>query len=237
MIERYGLGALPSPSDPRDYPLQLAPLTAPLSRRFVCDGMPNVLNQGSTPQCEAFASSGMKSWQEKRDKHGLVDFDEGWLYSRCKSLDGIPGAGTDGRSAMRVLKGSGLKALNRPEPPEHFKIAAYYAVPLNFDGLRTAIMQYGPVVLGGRWYSSWFRPTQGLLPAPAGGVAGGHAVLAFGWDLDVGGTGGSLLIRNSWGEYAGSVNGNFYAPVRFYLPALWEAWRAEDVITGAPGPR
>ena len=46
--------------------------------------------------------------------------------------------------------------------------------------------------------------------------------------------GGSLLVRNSWGLYLGSVNGNFYAPYARYLPALGEAWKAVDVV-GLPG--
>ena len=129
----YALGAHPSPPDPRDWPLQLAPLTVPLPRRFVCNGMGPVLDQGDKPQCVAYASSGSQTWRAKRDAEGVVDFDESWLYVRCKAIDGIPGDGTDGRSAMRVLKGSGMKALNRPEPPEHFKVAAYYAVPLDLD--------------------------------------------------------------------------------------------------------
>ena len=230
----YALGALPSPPDDRDYALQLAPLTAPLPRRFVCDGMGPVLDQGAKPQCVAYASSGSQAWRAKRDAEGVVDFDEEWLYVRCKAIDGIPGDGTDGRSAMRVLKGSGMKALNRPEPPEHFKVAAYYAVPLALATLKTALMQYGPIVVGGRWYNAWFRPVKGILPPAGGGVAGGHAVLLFGWDDDV--ASGSLLVRNSWGVYPGSVNGNFYAPYARYLPSLWEAWKALDWVSRRPVP-
>ena len=178
---------------------------------------------------------GSQTWRAKRDAEGVVDFDEGWLYTRCKAIDGIPGDGTDGRSAMRVLKGSGMKALNRPEPPEHFKVAAYYAVPLDLTSMKTALVQYGPLVVGGRWWDSWFRPVKGILPPPGGRVAGGHAVLIFGWDDDV--ASGSLLVRNSWGVYTGSVNGNFYAPYGRYLPSLWEAWKATDVITRPTGPR
>ena len=48
-----------------------------------------------------------------------------------------------------MLKGSGMKALNRPEPPEHFKVAAYYAVPLDIASLKTALMQYGPLSWAG----------------------------------------------------------------------------------------
>jgi hypothetical protein len=229
-MSEYGLGALPSPPDDRDWPLQLAPLTAPLPRRFVCAGMGPVLDQHKRPTCVAHAASGLATWFGKRDAEGVTDYDEEWLYARCKVIDGIPGDGTDGRSAMRVMKGTGLKAVNRPEPPEHFKIAAYYAVPVIADTLRLALTQYGPIVVGGAWYNSWFRPVNGVLPAAGGGVAGGHAVLLFGYDLDVGG--GSFLIRNSWGtDWPGSVNGNAYVAFSRYVPSLWEAWKAVDVVT------
>jgi hypothetical protein len=236
MSEDFGLGALESPPDPRDYPLQLAPLTAPLPSRFLCDGMPPVLNQGKLPMCVAFATSGMLSWFGKIDAEGVVDFDEPWIYRNCKAIDGIVGAGTDGRSAMRVVKNLGARALNRPEPATHFRVAAYYAVPVTATALKTALMQYGPVLLGSRWFNSWFRPVNGIIDKGTGGVAGGHATLLFGWDNDAI-PGGALYVRNSWGFYPGSRNGNFLAPTVSFLANTWEAWKATDAITKPPGPR
>lgn len=233
MTDQYGLGAVESPPDPRDWPLALAPVTAPLPRRYVCNGMGPVLNQGQKPQCVAYSSAGLKTWQEKRDAHGVVTFDTDWLYVRCKAIDGIAGPGTTVRAAMRVMKGSGYRPLSEPdELPAHFKIAAYYAAPTTIDGMKAALVQYGPIVVGGRWFNSWFHPVNGIIDAGTGGVAGGHAVLVFGWDDDV--AGGSLLVRNSWGLYQGSTNGNFYAPYRHYVHELWEAWKSVDVV-GLPG--
>lgn len=234
-MSEYGLGAVQSKPDPRDWPLLLEPLTVPLPRRFVCTGMGPVLDQGSRPTCVAHAASGLATWMSKRDAEGVVDFDEEWLYARATAIDGIDGEGTDCRSALRVMKGTGFKARNRPEPPEHFKVAAYYSVPVVVDTIRIALTQYGPLLAGGAWYNSFFRPTAGILPPAAGGLAGGHAVLIFGYDLDV--AGGSFLVRNSWGLYAGSVNGNFYAPFSRYMPSLWEVWKAVDVKTAPAGPR
>jgi len=235
MPTEYGLGAVPSPPDARDWPLQLAPLAAPLPARFVSIGMGPVLDQGSKPQCVAYASSGMLTWFGKRDAEGVIDFDENWLYQRCKDIDDIVGPGTDGRSAMRVLKNTGAKALNRPESIAHFRIRAYYAVPVDLVTLKTALTQYGPILLGSAWYDPWFSPVNGIIGRKAGAMVGGHATLLFGWDDNVGG--GSLLIRNSWGHYAGSTNGNFYAPVRYFLPETFEAWKAVDLVTHVPAPR
>lgn len=230
-MSEYGLGAHPSPPDPRDWPLALAPLAAPLPSRFVSTGMGPVLDQGSTPMCVAYAHSGLKTWQEKREGRGVIDFDERWLYARCKERDGIAGDGTDGRTAMKVLRTLGAAPVGQPAKAPLYRIAAYYAVPLDLASLKTALVQFGPLTLGGAWYESWFRPVNGILPRPSGGIVGGHEVLLFGWDDAVGG--GSLLFRNSWNRRWG-VNGNAYAPVRHYLPALWEGWKAVDMIGGNP---
>ncbi len=234
MSDEYGLGFLPSPPDPRDYPLELAPVIAPLPRRYVCPGMGPVLNQGSRPTCVAHAAAGLKTWEEKADRHGVIDFDREWLYARCKETDGYPPGtpGTDGRSAMKVLRNLGCRAVNHPAAPAHFRIAAYYAVPLTLAAIKAALMQYGPICVGGDWYDPWFRPVKGILPPAAGPVVGGHEQLVFGYDDDV--AGGSLLVRGSWGLYVGSVNGNTYCPYNRYLPSLGEAWKALDLV-GLPG--
>lgn len=226
----HGLGAIESPPDQRDWPLALPPLAVPLPRRFVSAGMGPVLNQGSLPQCVAYSHAGLKTWEEKRDGGGVIAWDTSWLYGRCKAIDNIAGEGTDCRSALRVLKGTGCKPSSGNRPAALYKVAAYYAVPTTLDAIKQALVAYGPVTVGGAWYSSWFRPVKGILPAAGGGIAGGHAVLVFGWDDDV--AGGSLLVRNSWGKaWPGSTNGNFYGPYSRYLPTLWEAWKARDQVT------
>jgi len=223
VIEPFDPGALESEPDARDYLLEL-PLEAKQPARFVCTGLGPLLDQGSSPMCVAYASTGAKQWEEKRDGHGVLPFDPKWLYGRCKALDGNSTPGTTGRQAMRVLKAQGEALVGSTTPVQ--PIAAYYAVPVSVAAIKAALRAYGPLVVGGAWYASWFRPTRGVLPAPGGGIAGGHEVLVFGWDDAVGG--GSLLVRNSWGKYAGSTNGNFYAPYRVYVPSLWEAWKALD---------
>lgn len=229
-----GLGAIPSPADPRDFPLVLD-TAAVLPARFLSTLMPPVLNQNIHPKgedlgtCVAHTGAAAKAWEERHDGHGFLDFDPFWLYHRAQAIDGVPGdhEGTTIRAALRVLKGTGMALRGHPEVAGSYKIAAYYAVPLNADSIKRAIQQHGPVLIASVWYSSWFRPAKGILPRPAGGVVGGHARLAFGWDDTVGG--GSLLVRNSWGDRWG-VNGNSYDPYHFLIPALHDAWRATDVI-------
>ena len=61
-LSTYGLGALPDPPDPRDYPISalyaaegLTP-TAVLPTSYAAPGMPPVLDQRATPMCVASSS-------------------------------------------------------------------------------------------------------------------------------------------------------------------------------------
>ena len=70
----FGLGAVPSPPDARDFPIAdayAATGTAPLETfapRVVRTPMPGVINQGDTPQCVAYSTAGAKAWQDMRDQ-------------------------------------------------------------------------------------------------------------------------------------------------------------------------
>jgi hypothetical protein len=227
-VTDYGLGAIPSPADARDYPIVLD-TAAPLPSRFVSTLLPPPLNQHTSPMCVAFASAGVKGWEERRDGHGFLAFDPAWLYPRAQAIDGIPGPhdGTTIRAALRVMKSTGYALVAAPQTTNSYRIAAYYAVPQTEDGIKRAILQSGPVLIGTLWYGPWFRPVKGILPAPSGAPVGGHARYAFGWDDAIGG--GSFYVRNSWGSLWG-INGNSHDPYRYILPALHDAWRAVDVL-------
>ena len=224
----FGLGAYPSPPDPHDYPHTATAGPASFARRLVLDGMGPVLNQGNLPQCVSYASAGMKMWEEKRDARGVISYDTAAFYRTLKQYDGIPGAGSNGRTAMKVLKNLGMPESGKAGSSAHNKVATYWAVPTTVAGIKNALATTGPVLTGGEWYASWFHPIRGILPKPAGGVAGGHETLIFGADDDV--NGGSFLVRNSWGaDWPGGVNGNFYVTYAAFLNAMWEAWVATDV--------
>lgn len=231
-FDDLGLGAIPSPPDARDFPIDLDQAIS-LPSRYVSTLMPPVANQGNTGRCVAFASTGLKQWEERRDGHPLfLNLDRQWLYDHAMAIDGIheppsQQRGTTCRAALKVLLKQGQPLTRQPQTAASHKIAAYYAVPLNPDSIKRAVMQHGPVLIASVWYASWFRPVKGILPAPSGGIVGGHARLVFGWDDNV--NGGSLLVRNSWGGRWG-VNGNSYDRYGWLVPALHDAWRAVDVL-------
>lgn len=219
----YGLGAIASPEDERDYQadelyaaLGIEPAAA-LPEAYTAPERPPILNQGGTPQCVAYSSAAMKAWQDRHDGRGFLDFDEARFFV---AIGGTP-YGATVRAAMTELVADGYPEQGGANAAKH-KVKAYYAIPKDADGLRAAILDLGPVVIATPWYSSWFRPgAAGVLPAPDRQV-GGHAILAVGWDST------GLRLRNSWGT-AWGIGGECTLPWR-RVAGLWEAWKAIDVV-------
>ena len=225
----FGLGAVPSPPDARDFPIAdayAATGTAPpetFAPRVVRTPMPGVINQGDTPQCVAYSTAGAKAWQDMRDQGtAITAFDEAAFFS---AIGGTP-QGAYLRAALAQLLKVGYPVRGHPDQAAQHRIKAYYAVPLSLNDLRAAIQTFGPVLLAFDWAESWFKPLpNGQLPAPDRS-AGGHAIWAWGWDDRIG-----LLLRNSWGPTWG-MHGNCYVPYR-YLGQAWEAWKSVDVPEAA----
>ena len=228
LIDESLLGAVPSPADARDFQLAVD-LAAPLPSKYRAPLMGPVLSQiGGT--CVPHAATGMKQQQERAGGDwpvGWPPLDPYWLYAQSRQVDGIPDtfAGTTCRAALSVLLHKGEPLIGKPLTAGSFVIASYAAVPMSYEPLKAAIYQYGPLLIGSMWYGGWLRPVSAVLPPPSGAPIGGHATLLFGWDDAV--DTGSLLGRNSWGK-AWGVNGNYYAPARYFVPALHDAWRSLD---------
>lgn len=224
----FGLGAIPSPLDSRDFAVELDTAVA-LPARFLLKGIPPVLNQHTTPKCGGYSGAGVKMVQERADGNGWLAFDPNWIYANAQEVDGIPlpHTGTTARGVCKALHQIGPRVTGKPGTEAHHMIASYEAIPFTYDAIKRSIHQYRtPVLIGSSWYRSWFSPRRGVIPAPDV-QAGGHLFFAWAWDDNVGG--GSLLCQNSWGVYQGSVNGRFYAPARYLIPAIHDAWRLDDV--------
>jgi hypothetical protein len=226
----HGMGAIPSPPDPRDFQLpDLAELTGVdlsvvLPGTGLASGMPAVLDQGTTPQCVAFSSSTMKAWQDFRDLSKYFNFDEGYFFR----LIGGNQYGAALRNAMDRLLGYGYPVVTAGQASLH-RIHSYYAVDRTAYAIKQAIHAYGPIILGLHWYNSWFYPySSGVLRSPDYYFAN-HAITAYGWDDSKG-----LRLRNSWGSDYG-VNGDVFLPYG-YLSACFEAWKTIDVLTAPAEP-
>jgi Papain family cysteine protease len=236
----WGLGANPSPFDPRDYPLFI-PNTVAMPSRFVLTSLGPVLNQGKTGTCVAHAADAIRMWQERRDNTPIST----WvtepavfrLYDLCKALDGELDPkrefGTSLRTVLRVLRLNGTPLA----PPMHNggRIAAYYRIDPTVTLLKQALMQHGALLVACAWDVNWFKvPTSLVLKPPLSEVAGGHAFMFWGWDDNV--NGGSWLMRNSWGRGIGgwTPTGNAYMAYRYFDDIRGgrtpEAWWIQDII-------
>ena len=243
----FALGAHPSPADHRDLIITDILRTAgPLPDRFVWSPLGPVLNQGNKPQCVAYAFAGMKNAQELRETGGPARpvFDEDWFYAECKRIDGIAGDGTTGRAACQVAQKLGYRTRGHTDEAS-WRIAAYYGVPLDWDVLRRALMEYGPIPISSAWFGNWFSnlllPNR-ILPEPKGDPVGGHETLLIGWDARrLAGSPhvGHLIVRNSWGTAnngATNIAGNFYFPWDLFRAHIgWDAFKTVDVQGDVPG--
>jgi hypothetical protein len=225
----YGLGAIESPPDDRDWDIAqlyamagIDPDAAPPPTYVVPTPWPPVLNQGASPMCVAYSSSTLKAWEDLRDT-GSADFDEPAFFRAIGGTD----AGAVVRDALARLLSVGYPVVTLGQPERH-RIAAYYAVPVTREAICAAIAAFGPVLLSTRWPRSWFHPVSGVLPAPTE-IIGGHAIVAIGWDAR------GLRLRNSWGASWG-LSGDAWIPWA-YLGQVREAWKAVDAIVTPPRPR
>ncbi len=207
-------GLLPSPIDERDI---LTSEVYPPIVRFPEEVPPpfnlTVSDQGNTPKCVGHASACLR--QEKAFEQRVERaFDGGWIYNRCKEIDGMPTVeGTFFRAGMKVLQSQGAMPLEGGNP-ENYKIGSYAQVDdMSFEGLKKAIAVYGVVLAGYRGSNPGWQQTIIRNPAP-GEKVWGHAVVLIGYTKDY------LIIQNSWGEKKGT-KGTFLAP-KNYLP--FEAW-------------
>jgi len=172
----YPLGAHPSPVDLRDEILtpemiQAAAAGLTLPSRYLTYSMPPHLNQiGGT--CTTYGGDQLKRWQEKRDGHGVRNYDHLKMYSWQKLIDGISGEGSTGRAWCQVAYQRGIPLIGQTSGFD--KISGYWNVDIgkDWDVLKAAIMAFGPVMVSNGYPNSWFTPKNGLLPPPAGGFAG-----------------------------------------------------------------
>lgn len=217
-----GLGAVQSVRSVKDWPIDklYSTLGTGPTRVFPADfawsDMPPVLDQGETPECVAFSSACVKTWEDYKDQ-GRVVLDP---HAFFKSI----GGDSDGAQivwALRYMLANGYP----PDEASH-RIAAYYSVPRQVDAIKAALMDFGPLLMGTPWYESWFHPVNGVLPDPDS-VAGGHAIAVYGWSPE------GLLLRNSWGSTFG-LFGDCILPWNLAENVPWEFWKTVDIIDTAP---
>jgi hypothetical protein len=220
----FGLGALDSPDDPRDWPaarlmaLADAPEAdaAPPESWLAPDPQAPTYLQGSSPMCVSYGTGGDKVYDDLRDT-GLFAPDFPLFFSQIGGTQ----YGAVPRTALQRLVDAGYPVDGRPELAARHRIASYARVEPDRASLCEAMPVLGPLLLSLRWHYSWFRPVAGVLPAPSGAI-GGHLVRCVGW------TAAGLVCVNSWGTAWGD-HGRFTIPWA-YLSEVKEAWATSDLV-------
>lgn len=220
MTPPHGLGALESPPDARDYPIELDS-TASLPATFTVTSLAPIYDQGQSPMCVAYSGAGEQQSFDLIDQGHTYRWDFQYFFRRVGGTQN----GAVIRNALdeRLHRGYPLLPAGSGNSQASHRIRAYYAVGKTQDAIKRALVQYGTLILGTPWFNSWFDPhADGSLPA-ADYIVGGHAICGQGYDST------GLWLRNSWGTSWGR-SGTCRMPWSSVLHSVREIWKAVDVV-------
>jgi C1A family cysteine protease len=218
----------PDPPDSRDY-LYAAPQMAVPALVDLRPGCSPIENQGQLGSCTGQAIAGLIEYMDRKAKknldvsrlfiyyqerllEGTVNYDSGaYIRDGIKAVNKF-GAPLEslwpyviGRFAMRPSATAYTDALKR-------RVGAYRRIT-DFAGVKTALAQGFPVVMGFSVYESFQTTTvarTGQMPYPnvqTEQLLGGHAVALVGYQDST----QQFIARNSWGTGWGD-GGYFYMP-------------------------
>jgi C1A family cysteine protease len=221
---------------------------------------PTVEDQGTLGSCTANAGVGLVEYFEERAFGKHLDASRLFLYKVTRNLLHWTGdTGAFLRSTMEAMVLFGVPpeeyypykiADFEVEPSaflyafaDNYKTIQYYrmdppgtAKPALLQMIKTFLSAGLPSMFGFTVYNSLNQAAKtGKIPypVPSDKVAGGHAVVAVGYDNKItitntnyGGkqTKGALLIRNSWGPLWGGMGGYLWLPYEYVLTGLATDW-------------
>lgn len=195
---------------------------------------PRVWNQKTLGSCTAHAVGGACLFLDIYDKDmAIVVPSRLFIYYATRSLEGTISrdSGATIRNSIKAVAKFGYPVEDlwpynirdfKVRPSDDViatavpqKISSYERVDRDLTSFKEVLSQGYPIVLGFSVYSSADGDEvtrTGKIPVPQKGdkYRGGHAVLACGYDDEL----GALIIRNSWGESWGE-NGYGYLPYEF----------------------
>lgn len=230
---QYGFGWVPDLPDQRDlmYSAPIMVMKKIPSKIDLRSKCPGVYNQGHLGSCTANALSA--AFEFSRKKQRLKDFIPSRLFLYYNERVMIKTVNSDSGAYIR----DGIKSLNAkgicPEkawkyveekftikPPKKCYDDALKCTVKSYERLnntsltqlQSCLSQGYPFVFGFTVYESFMSPavaSTGILPMPKSKekVAGGHAVMAVGYDDSK----QAMIVRNSWGK-DWAIKGYFYMP-------------------------
>lgn len=189
---------------------------ASLPATFSIPNDPPIYDQGQLGSCTANAWGGAEEIRVRQE--GATDFLPSRLgiYYDERVIEGDPaedgGAQIHTGGVVLQTKGGGHDSLwpyntaafaQQPTAAYYADAAGYEAqdfgtVAQDLNAIKAAVFAGHPVVFGFEVFANYFNiGADGLVPAPAGQIEGGHAQTIIGWDDAT--AGGVFIVRNSWG--------------------------------------
>lgn len=184
-------------------------------------------DQGDLGSCTAHAAVGLVEYFERRASGRHIDASRLFVYKVTRGLLHWTGdTGAHLRTAMQALVMFGAPPEEywpysigeyETEPPNfcyalaaNFKAIKYFRLDPNggtpsqtLTNVKNFLAAGYPAMFGFTVYNSIYDASDGKIPFPtlSDSVAGGHAVMAVGYDnnMQIGKYKGALRIRNSWG--------------------------------------
>ena len=230
-------GAIQSSPDPRDYParMRLVAAPAPLPAAYRLARMPWTLEQQRASCVTAGMSCvSMKAETSEAGGASRADFEAWYDRLAVEQFGTQQDIGLAVRPALDSWRQKGPTVGGGYGEPEHFRIAAYYAISDLSAARRWIFERASPVLVVTRMAASWSdtTPVGQLVPidfygpaTPDPWVTALHLWCLWGWDDRP--TLGNLF-RNSWGTSYGR-NGNAYMTTEQWDRAFIEAWGVESV--------
>jgi C1A family cysteine protease len=246
-IKPYKLGCFKDKKDLRDIPmgLVLPPIKVPTQVDY-SKAMTAVRDQGDEGTCVAFASVvGVKEYQDTKEYRKGINLSPRYLYSLCKSNDGIPDEdGTYPRVAMKMLLKYGVSPESywpyRPYQKDACKPGAdkaaktymikAYARLSSVQDMKRSLVVNGPFLAGVDVFASWFTDKvskTGVVPLPKAHdeLQGGHAICIMGYDD----SNKIFKFKNSWSRQWGD-KGYGYIKYEYVTRHCSDAWSGTDLI-------
>lgn len=222
----HGTGALPSPTDERDWYLPTPAAAAAAGAAsglsaFRLGNRPPLTDQLITPHCVAYSIAYEQNWQDYVEHGRFYNFNEPTFFYRI----GGNASGAFARAGLDELIGRGYPEQDSTPSEASHQARVYTRVTQSVQAVKNAIVACGGVLGVGPWYDNW---TEGLnakavLPTPSGGSSG-HMVWYVGWDEY------GILGQNSWGSAWGD-GGLFRMPWWVFSQRMSEVWTTLDEVT------
>ena len=234
MIFNETCGVVASPVDVRDYTIKAA-------NEFPSEFSlkpPVIKNQGSEGTCVAHGVSSVIEYHFERQHNVKKQFSTEFIYG-YRDVGYYIGDGMVVRDALKTVQKHGDPFVSDCRGNSNYKDAmenisanmdkylelAYphrissYVRLKSDDEIKTALMNFGPVVISMKWYKD-SKLVDDVYTWDSSKSYGGHCVVIYGWNEQ------GWLVQNSWGAIWGK-DGRFILPYNFKMN---EAWGIVDEI-------